>query len=222
MVRHAFLGCATVIALLCACGRSIAEEPAPPAFVPLFANDSFDGWHGATENYQLQDGVLACRPKKGGNIYTDADYADSVLQFEFRLTPAGNNGIGLRVPDGGHASYEGMEIQILDDGHAKYDKLKPYQAHGSVYGLIPAEKGHLKPTGEWNTQEIRCVGRKVKITLNGVTIVDGDLDEATKDGPLDETEHPGAARTSGKLCFCTHGSEVDFRNLRIQRLDTAP
>ncbi|MCA9055559.1 MAG: DUF1080 domain-containing protein [Planctomycetaceae bacterium] len=194
-----------------------AAEEIEAGFAPLVAGNALVGWHGATENYTITDGVLVCQPEKGGNIYTDDEFADFVLRFEFRLTPGGNNGIGIRVPDGGHASTEGMEIQILDDTHPKYDKLKPYQAHGSVYGIIPAKKGHLRPTGEWNSEEISCVGRRVKVVLNGVTIVDGDLDEATRDGTLDGKEHPGARRRSGHICLCTHGSDVDFRNLRIRR-----
>jgi hypothetical protein len=167
--------CATALVFFAA-GACGAAQPEAAGFVPLFPKDSLEGWHGALENYEFKDGVLACRPRKGGNIYSDAEYADFVLQFEFRLTPAGNNGIGLRVPDGGHASTGGMEIQILDDPHPKYEKLKPYQAHGSVYGLIPAKKGYLRPVGEWNTQEIHCIGRKIRIVLNGETIVDGDLE----------------------------------------------
>jgi hypothetical protein len=196
-----------------------AEEPDAGEFTPLFTDAALTGWHGATENYVLEEGVLKCRPKKGGNIYSDAEFADFVLKFDFLLTPAGNNGIGLRVPDGGHASTGGMEIQILDDGHAKYEKLKPYQAHGSVYGVIAAKKGCLNPVGEWNSQEIRCIGRRVTVICNGETIVDGDLDEATKDGTLDEKEHPGLSRASGHLCLCTHGSHVDFRNMRIHRVE---
>lgn len=203
--------------LLTAVLASAADSP-EPGFVPLCDGSTFAGWHGATENYQFEEGVLQCRPTRSGNIYTDAEYADFVLRFDFRLTPGANNGIGLRVPDGGHASYEGMEIQILDDTAEKYANLKPYQAHGSVYGIISAEKGHLNPVGEWNTQEIRCVGRRVTILLNGHTIVDGDLDEATREGPLDKREHPGVQRTTGRLCLCTHGSHVDFRNLRIRVL----
>lgn len=202
-----------------------AKEPSGGTkgeFVPLFADESFTGWHGALENYRWEEGVLQCRPTKAGNIYSDAEYADFVLQFEFRLTPAANNGIGLRVPDGGHASTDGLEIQILDDGHPRYANLKPYQMHGSVYGLIPATRGSLQPTGEWNTQEIRCLGPRVTVVLNGVTILDGDLHEATRNGTADEKEHPGASRAAGHLCLCTHGSQVDFRNLRIQVLSPTP
>lgn len=219
MLRRNVLAAILCLSLLPRMERlAFAEEPAGGGFEPLVTDAALTGWHGATENYVFADGVLQCRPTKGGNIYTDAEYADFVLQFEFRLTPAGNNGIGIRVPDGGRASIDGMEIQILDDGHEKYAKIKPYQFHGSVYGIIPAKQGCLKPTGEWNTQEIRCLGRHVTVVCNGQTIVDGDLDEATKNGTLDEKDHPGAARPSGHVCLCTHGSEVDFRNMRIRRV----
>ncbi|MFV0445062.1 MAG: DUF1080 domain-containing protein [Planctomycetaceae bacterium] len=211
----------TLAGLLWLVGTVHSEEPDESGFAPLVTDAELTGWHGATENYQYKDGVLQCRPTKGGNIYTDTDYVDFVLRFDFRLTPAGNNGIGLRVPNNGRASIDGMEIQILDDGHEKYKKLKPYQYHGSVYGVIPAKRDCLKSTGAWNSQEIRLVGSRITVICNGKTIVDGDLKEASKDGTLDEKDHPGLSRTSGRLCLCTHGSHVDFRNMRIKRLAAA-
>jgi hypothetical protein len=205
--------------LTCSASGSAPDEP---GFEPLFPAHDFTGWHGALENYQWQEDVLSCRATKGGNIYSDDDYADFVLRFEFRLTAGGNNGIGVRVPDSGHASTQGMEIQIIDETSPKHANLKPYQAHGSVYGVIPAERVELKPVGEWNSQEISCIGRRVKVVVNGTTVVDGDLDEAMRDGTADGKEHPGALRATGRLCFCTHGSVVDFRNLRIMRCSPTP
>lgn len=194
-----------------------AALSAEEGFAPLFNGRDLGGWRGATESYAVEEeGVVASLPDKGGNLCTDREYADFTLRFECRLTPGGNNGIGLRVPDGGHASTQGMEIQILDDSAERYAKLKPYQAHGSVYGIIPAQKGSLKPVGEWNQMEIRCIGRKITVICNGQTIVDGDLDDATKDGTPDEKDHPGAQRTSGHICFCGHKSRVEFRNMRIR------
>lgn len=196
-------------------------QAAEEQYDPLFDGESLAGWHGAVENYVVEEGLLKCRPKKGGNIYTDEEFADFELQFEFRLTPGANNGIGLRVPDGGHASTQGLEIQILDDSSEKYARLQPYQYHGSVYGLVPARRGFLRPVGEWNQQTIRYVGAHITIVLNGETIVEADLSEwFDREGP-DGKRHPGVARTSGHLCLCTHGSHVDFRNLRIRRLPSA-
>ena len=112
-----------------------------------------------------------------------------------------------------------MEIQILDDGHEQYKGIQPYQAHGSVYGIAPAKRGHLKPVGEWNSEEVICRGRQVTVNLNGTKIVDVNLDEASTPATIDKREHPGLKRTSGHLGFCGHGARVEFANLRVKRLD---
>jgi hypothetical protein len=110
-----------------------------------------------------------------------------------------------------------MEVQVLDDTAEQYANLKPYQFHGSIYGIAAAKRGHLKPLGEWNEQEIDVRGRRVKVTLNGAVVVDVDLDEVTKGGTIDGREHPGLARTKGHIAFCGHGDRVAFRNLRVRK-----
>ena len=105
-------------------------------------------------------------------MYTAEEYSDFEYRFEFQLTPGANNGLGIRTPTQGDAAYEGMELQILDNEAPIYDKLKPYQYHGSVYGVIPAKRGYLKPTGEWNEQTVVVKGSKVKVILNGQVIID--------------------------------------------------
>ena len=76
----------------------------------------------------------------------------------------------------------------------------------------------MKPIGEWNSQEIRVQGSKIKVTLNGVVILDGDLEKASVDGTADHKDHPGLKNKSGHIGFLGHGSEVFFRNIRINRL----
>lgn len=204
----------------CGAASSLPAEgsQSEEGFVSIFDGQTFAGWHGVTENYAIHDGVLEALPKKGGNLYTDKEYADFILRFEFRLTPGANNGIGLRTPDGGRASYEGMEIQVIDDTADNFSKIKPHQHHGSVYGVIPARTGFQKPVGEWNQQEIRCVGTHVTVVLNGETILDGDIAEASKDGTPDGKEHPGLKRTSGHISLCGHNTKVEFRNFRIKEV----
>ena len=109
-------------------------------------------------------------------------------------------------------------MQILDDSSSKYADLKPYQYHGSIYGVVPAKRGHLKPVGQWNQQEVICQGSQVTVKLNGTTIVDADINEAAENGTLDGRPHPGLKRTSGHIGFLGHGSRVAFRNLRIKPL----
>ena len=187
-------------------------------FVSLFDGESLKGWVGAVDGYAVEDGAITCIADRGGNLMSAKEYADFILRLEFRLPAGGNNGVGLRVPLGGHAATQGMEIQVLDDTAEKYAKLHEYQYCGSVYGVIPAKRGHLNPVGEWNVQEIRCIGSHVTVILNGETIVDGDIIEAGTPETIDGRSHPGLYRTTGHIGFLGHGSRVQFRNVRIKEV----
>ncbi len=212
-MTNRILASVAVIALLCAC--AIAEDEA--GFTPLFNGKDLSGWVGDTAGYSVKDGVIVCKP--GGNLYTAGEYADFAFRFEFKLTPGANNGLGIRSPLGGDSAYSGMEIQILDDRDPQYKDIQPYQAHGSVYGIVAAKRDHLKPVGEWNEEEVIAKGRHITVVLNGVTIVDADLDEATKSGAMDGKEHPGLKNTAGHIGFLGHGSVLEFRNIRLKKLD---
>lgn len=202
-----------------------AEEKAE-GFVPLFNGINLDGWTGNKINYYAEGGLLISDPSqqaaKGANrnIYTEKEYSDFIMRFDFQLTPGANNGLGIRTPIEGDAAYAGMELQILDNEAEIYKDLKPYQYHGSVYGVIPALRGYLKPVGEWNTQEVKAIGNHITITLNGKVILDGDIAQASKNNTatVDGKPHPGLLNKSGHIGFLGHGSYLKFRNLRIKDL----
>jgi hypothetical protein len=111
-----------------------------------------------------------------------------------------------------------MELQILDNSADQYRDLRAYQFHGSIYGVVPAKRGFQRPVGEWNHQEVIARGRRIIVILNGETIVDADLDEASASGTMDGREHPGLGRTRGHIGFLGHGSRVEFRSLWIKEL----
>ncbi len=209
--------------------REIPEDSEAPrlsdgekaeGFVPLFNGTDLSGWTGDTQGYALRNGKIVVDPEKGsGNLYTEREYKNFVLRFDFKLTPGANNGLGIRSPLEGDAAYAGMELQILEDGSPLYWNLKPYQYHGSIYGIVPARRGVLKPPGEWNFEEVNVSGRRVTVAVNGTTIVDADLDGASAGGTMDGRDHPGLKRESGHIGFLGHGSVVEFRNIRIRELD---
>jgi hypothetical protein len=209
-----------VICLTAATTLSYADDkPDEKGFVSLFDGKTLKGWTGSLKGYAVEDGAIVCLKKGGGNLFTEKEYADFVLRFEFKLETGSNNGLGIRAPLEGNAAYVGMELQILDDAAAQYRKLQPYQYHGSVYGVAPAKRGHLKSVGEWNEQEVTCIGRQLKVVLNGETIVDVDLDKVAPAGKtIDGQNHPGLKRTKGHIGFLGHGSRVEFRNLRIKEI----
>ena len=187
-------------------------------FQPLFNSKDLSGWQGDKTGYKIEDGKLVSLPTGRGNLYTEGEYGDFAVRFDFRLEPGANNGLAIRAPLSGDAAYRGMEIQILDDTHPQYKGIQPYQAHGSVYGIAPAKRGHLKPVGEWNSEEVICRGRQVTVNLNGTTIVDVNLDEASTPQTIDKREHPGLKRETGHSGVCGQGARGEFANLRVKRL----
>lgn len=205
------------------------DQPSPPAeeavaasdeegFVSVFNGVDLTGWTGDTEGYGVENGVLVCLKEGGGNLYVDKPYSDFALRFDFKLEPGGNNGVGIRTEQGQDAAYYGMEIQILDDSAPEYADLKPWQFHGSVYGVAPVERGHQKPVGQWNEQEIVAQGSHLTVTLNGAVIVDVDLEEVGRPETIDGREHPGLFNASGYIGFLGHGHRIEFRNIRIKEL----
>ncbi|HET6422675.1 MAG TPA: DUF1080 domain-containing protein [Planctomycetaceae bacterium] len=204
--------------------RELSAEEAQKAalgsdegFKSLFNGKDLEGWAGPVENYEVADGVIRCKPGKGGVIYAKDEYADFVVRLEFKLPPGGNNGLAIRYPGQGDTAYVGMcELQVLDTEHPKYANLDPRQAHGSAYGMAAAHRGYHRPTGEWNFQEVTVKGSTIKVELNGSVILDTDLSKITE--YMANSPHPGKDRTSGFFGFAGHSDPVEFRNIRIKAL----
>ena len=200
--------------------NSLTNMEKMEGFELLFNGENLDGWIGNKTDYVVEKGVIVIYPDKGGsgNLFTEKEYADFNFRFEFQLTPGANNGLGIRAPKEGDAAYKGIELQILDNTADKYKDLHEYQYHGSVYGVIPAKRGFLKPVGEWNEQEVIVTGDTIKVILNGEIIVDGNLKVARKGGTLDGKKHPGLKKKKGYIGFLGHGDVVRFRNIKIKEL----
>ncbi|HPA20463.1 MAG TPA: DUF1080 domain-containing protein [Verrucomicrobiae bacterium] len=189
-------------------------------FTRLDNGKDLTGWQGNAENYEVVDGAIVCKQGKGGNLLSNEEYGDMCLRFEFKLPLAGNNGIALRAPLKGNPASEGLEIQVLDtEGYlATKGKLKEYQVHGSVYHCVGAKTGFLRPTGEWNFEEIEVRGQNIRVTLNGTTILNTDLSKLDR-SKLDPKHTPkGLDKTSGYIGFAGHNDPVAFRNIRVKRL----
>ena len=191
------------------------DKPKSEDFPSIFNGKDFSGWKGPVENYQITDGVITCLPGKGGTIFTDTIYRDFTARIEFRLPEGGNNGLALRYPGTGDTAYTGMcELQVLDNDSPKYDKLDVRQYHGSAYGMAAAQRGYLRPTGQWNFQEVTVRGSTIRVELNGTQILDADLSKVTEF--MGNSPHPGKDRTEGHFGLAGHNDPVAFRNLRIK------
>ena len=208
------------IVILLAFASFLTADHHEKDFTPIFDGKSLNGWKliGKTgDGYLVEDGKIVCPPKGGGNLFHEKEYSDFVLRFEFKLADGSNNGLAIRSPmQKSSLAYDGMELQIIDNTSERYRDIKPWQKHGSLYHVFPAKTGYLKPTGEWNQEEVSVKGRQVKVVLNGHTILDVNLD-GVKD-PEIIAKHPGLKRRSGHVGFLGHDEPIEFRNIRIKEL----
>lgn len=183
----------------------------------------------------------------GGNLVTEKQYENFILRFEFCMPENGNNGVGIRMPNPYvDSAYHGMcELQLLDDGgsayydkEAKKDKLKPYQYTASVYGIVPARRdnfdkqiwgkeknftgggSYVRRPGMWNFEEVRVIGSRIQVILNGVMVTDADVSGFKGDGTdtPDGRKHPGLHNKKGHVGWLGHGHHVMWRNIRIKEV----
>ena len=202
--------------------RILAQREAD-GFTRLDNGIDLQNWQGAVDHYEVVDGAIVCKQGKGGTLLSREEYGDMILRFEFKLPPAGNNGIAIRTPLGGSPSSDGIELQVIDnDGYNAAhptSPLLPYQVHGSLYHCVGAKVGYLRPVGEWNFEEIEVRGQTVKVTLNGTKILDADIDQIDR-SKLSKVPK-GLDTRRGFIGFAGHTDPVAFKNFRVKRLPEA-
>ena len=212
---------AVIVATFSGCSTSSPNTAwVEPGFKSIFNGENLDGWvlmekHGS--GFGVTNGVIYCAKGGGGNLLTEKEYENFAMRFEFKLEEGSNNGIGIRTPLVGDAAYLGMEIQILDEvagESGKWGKLRPEQFHGSIYDVVAAKKGALKPVGEWNSELIIANGRQITVILNDVTILDANINDIND--PAKIAKHPGLFRERGHIGFLGHNDYVEFRNIRVK------
>lgn len=201
--------------------RELASQNAE-GFTELINGKDLSNWQGAVESYEIKNGSIICKPGKSGDLLSSEEYEDCIIRVEFKLPPAGNNGIALRTPLTGRSASDGLELQVIDsDGYnakqaaAGKPGLKPDQYHGSLYHCVGAKHGYLRPTGEWNFQEIEVHGQTIKVTLNGTKILDVDIDSLDRSQIAKAPK--GLDHRKGHIGFAGHSDAVEFRSFKVKK-----
>ena len=200
---------------------AVAQQP-----IPLFDGTSLRGWgrmdgKPVEDDWEVVDGTLHLKERPGGgaNLFSEQEYTDFDLEFEWRIAPKGNNGLKYRVRKYGK-QYLGCEYQILDD--AAY-KLHPRGMTGSLYELYePSGAKQLRPVGEFNQSRIVVRGSHIEHWLNGARIVSADAGsrewyQRVAESKFRDVEGFGENR-SGLIMLTAHGSEVWYRNIVLTPL----
>lgn len=203
------------LALLVSGSIGRADNTPPDGFTALFNGKDLTGWKstGKADVWGAEQGVLYVAGGGGGYLMTTEEYADFELRLEFKLPKMGNSGVGIRTPLKGDPAYVGMEIQLLDDPNWK--GLRPTQFCGSIYDVVGAtQKNALKGFGEWNAMTIVAKDRTVTVTLNGVEIVNANLDDYKEKF----AKHPGLERKTGHIGLQSYNFRVEYKNIFLKKL----
>jgi len=185
---------------------SAAEEK--DGFKLLFNGRDLNGWKyrndSGKKSWSAQNGMLCNvlgKDEHGTDLLTEAKYRDFVVRYEFMVPPGANSGFYLR---GRH------EIQVFDD----FKSGKPGKGgNGAIYNLKEASLFASRRPGDWQQAEVRIVGQKITVILNGVKIHDQVECLKPTGGQLDDNvDQPGPILLQGD-----HGS-VAFRNIRLKAL----
>jgi hypothetical protein len=186
----------------------LAAAEAKEGFKLLFNGRDMTGWKyrrpDGKRSWSTQNGMLCnvlAKDEHGTDLMTEETYRDFVVRYEFQVPPGSNSGFYLR---GRH------EIQIFDD----FKTGKPeIGGNGAIYSVKPASLFASRRAGQWQQAEVRIVGQKISVILNGVTVQDQVECPRGTGGQIDDNiDQPGPILLQGD-----HGS-IAFRNIRIKKL----
>ena len=195
-----------------------ADEKASDGFIPLFDGKTLTGW---TNPYtwgkaEVVNGEIHLTADKKFFLVTEKNYADFIFEADV-LLPAGkaNSGFMFRAHSepnkvyGYQAEVDGDETRkwsggLYDEGRRMWF-VSPIKGDAASEAAFRARAGDAFKRNDWNTYRITCIGKKIKIEINGVTT--SDVEDATDATGVIAIQHHGE-----------QGQTYKFRNLRIKEI----
>ena len=198
------------MAVLCAAATLGAAEPKV-----IFDGKTFAGWEGDTnKTFRIEAGAIV-----GGNLKvavprneflcTTRNYTNFVLRLEFKLLggPKANAGVQIRterIPK--HHEVSGYQADMGDGWWGSlYDESRRNRVLAKADAAV-IEK--IIKRDDWNRYEIRCEGKRVRLSINGTQTVD-------------YTESEEKIAQHGIIAVQIHGgppSEAWYRKITLEEL----
>ena len=192
--------------------------------VELFDGHSLNGWVKANgqpvdSGWAVENGTLT-RASGGGDIFTQTEFENFTLSFEWKIATGGNSGVKYRVRKYGNA-WLGCEYQVLDD------KDQPYNKHssGSLYDVFaPSQNKVPVSPGTWNAALIVVNGNRITHWLNGQKLIDVDTDSDQWLQAINSSKFRGregfGTNARGKIMLQDHGHQVWFKNIVLTPIES--
>lgn len=224
-----------------ACSTTFAAD----GWTDLFNGKTLDGWiqRGGKAKYAVEDGCIvgtSTLNTPNSFLCTPRDYADFVLEYEFKVDPKLNSGVQIRSQSFTEATdfeWQGKKIKIpADRVHGYQIEIDPepsknrwwsagiYEEGGRGW-LYPgalggdpkaftAQGSKIFKQGDWNKVRLEAIGDSLKTSLNGTPCA-SIKDSRVASGFIGLQVH-GIGKEKNK-----DGTQVRWRNLRIQEKSTA-
>ena len=185
-----------------------------PGEIDLLAGDRMDQWHvfpepedGGTGPWSLTDGILACEGRPIGYARTHADYANFVLQLEWRWPgDPGNSGVLVRRIEDDKVWPRSVEAQLQSGSAGDFWNIGEFPMQAPEERTRGRNTKHLyaneRPIGAWNHYEIIVDGDRVELWVNGER-----LNHATE-----------VLETPGSICLQSEGAPIEFRRVRLAEI----
>ncbi|HUR21939.1 MAG TPA: DUF1080 domain-containing protein [Vicinamibacterales bacterium] len=214
---------ALAIAALLATGVHARQQS---EWVSLFDGKTIAHWRGFKEKgvpagWKVVDRAIT-RVAEGVDLVSLEQYADFEFEFEWKVPPGGNSGVMFHVTEALEQTYHsGPEFQILDNARHE-DGKNPLTTAASSHSIAAPNHDMTKPVGEWNQSKLLVKGPHVEHWLNGMKVVEYELwspewKAKVKASKFNQWPEYGMQKT-GHLVLQNHGDHVQFRNLRVRRL----
>jgi hypothetical protein len=164
------------------------------------------GWQAADKrqlkNWNISGDVLT-NIEPAAELLSKQKYRDFDLHLEFLLPNGANSGVYLRGR---------YEVQLTDDPPDS-DLIR---SCGSIWEQIPILQRAYQGPDQWNTLDVRLVGKRVTVVLNGVLVIESQVLRGVSRGTIDKSE-----LDPGELVLQS-GKGVKFRNILIKPLKMPP
>ena len=173
------------------------------------------------------EGALTAKADK--MIWTRREYENFDLELEFKTADGTNSGVIIYVSDPNDWIPNSVEIQIADDFSKQWSQAPKTWQCAALFGRLAALESRVKRPGEWNQMRVTARGQHVRVSLNGVEVIDADIAQwksakFNPDGseipewlskPMAELPTKGRIGLQGKHA----GAPVWFRHLRVRVIE---
>lgn len=219
--RLRIVACLLSFALLAGC----ATGPKPGPWRMLFDGKDTSAWRAfggsefPREGWVVEDGCLRLLPGgRGVQLVTRETFENYEFEWEWRITPRGNNGVKYLVTEDRPAT-PGPEYQMVDDATTRDPRFQT----ASFYEVLPPQvKTPVRPPGEWNQSRLVVDGNHVEHWLNGVKVLAYELGSPEVKAGVARSKFkdvPGFdQKIRGHILLTDHHNETWYRNLRLREL----